>query len=101
MSIEYTPLQSLPGRGVPPELMAVERRIGGTRHNSPPWNGVAARPLRLMTVEMLVQGRPANESTAIAAANLAVDGAQPLKFNAYKVPLMRDLVKRAILSQRI
>ena len=26
----------------------------------------------------------------------AVEGAQPLKFNAYKVPLMRNLVKRAI-----
>ncbi len=59
-------------------------------------NGVAARPLRLHAVEMLVRGRPASESTAMAAANLAVDGAQPLKFNAYKVPLMRDLVKRAI-----
>jgi xanthine dehydrogenase YagS FAD-binding subunit len=59
-------------------------------------NGVAARPLRLHAVEMFAQGRPANEATAVLAANLAVDGAQPLKFNAYKVPLMRDLVKRAI-----
>jgi xanthine dehydrogenase YagS FAD-binding subunit len=59
-------------------------------------NGVAARPLRLQAVEMLAQGRPANEGTAVVAANLAVDGAQPLKFNAYKVPLMRNLVKRAI-----
>jgi xanthine dehydrogenase YagS FAD-binding subunit len=59
-------------------------------------NGVAARPLRLQAVEMLAQGRAANEATAVIAANLAVDGAQPLKFNAYKVPLMRNLVKRAI-----
>jgi xanthine dehydrogenase YagS FAD-binding subunit len=59
-------------------------------------NGVAARPLRLQAVEMLAQGRAANEATAMIAANLAVDGAQPLKFNAYKVPLMRNLVKRAI-----
>jgi len=59
-------------------------------------NGVAARPLRLLAVEAIVQGRPRNESTAVVAANLAIDGAQPLRFNAYKVPLMRNLVKRAI-----
>ena len=59
-------------------------------------NGVAARPLRLEAVEDLVRGRPRNEATAMVASNLAIDGAQPLKFNAYKVPLMRNLVKRAI-----
>jgi xanthine dehydrogenase YagS FAD-binding subunit len=59
-------------------------------------NGVAARPLRLEAVEDIVRGRPRNEATALAAANLAIEGAQPLKFNAYKVPLMRNLVKRAI-----
>jgi len=59
-------------------------------------NGVAARPLRLEAVEEIVRGKPRNEATAVIAANLAVEGAQPLKFNAYKVPLMRNLVKRAI-----
>ena len=58
--------------------------------------GVAARPLRLEAVEDLVRGRPRNEATASAAGTLAVEGAQPLRFNAYKVPLMRNLVKRAI-----
>ncbi len=59
-------------------------------------NGVSARPLRLQAVETLVRGRAADEMTAVAAGNLAIDGAQPLTFNAYKVPLMRNLVKRAI-----
>src|SRR5687767_97842 len=59
-------------------------------------NGVAARPLRLQAVEAAVRGRPRNEATAVVAANLAIEGAQPLAFNAYKVPLMRNLVKRAI-----
>ena len=59
-------------------------------------NGVAARPLRLQAVEALVSGRPANEATAVVASNLAIEGARPLRFNAYKVPLMRNLVKRAI-----
>jgi len=59
-------------------------------------NGVAARPVRLATVEQYVKGKPRNEATAAAAGDLAVEGAQPLRFNAYKVPLMRNLVKRAI-----
>ena len=59
-------------------------------------NGVAARPLRLRAVEDLVAGKPRNEATAVVAGNLAIEGAQPLTFNAYKVPLMRNLVKRAI-----
>ena len=58
--------------------------------------GVSARPLRLSAVEDLVRGRPRNEATADAAGELAIEGAQPLGFNAYKVPLMRNLVKRAI-----
>jgi xanthine dehydrogenase YagS FAD-binding subunit len=59
-------------------------------------NGVAARPLRLTAVEQAIAGRPRNESTAAMAGNLAIEGAQPLNHNAYKVPLMRNLVKRAI-----
>ena len=59
-------------------------------------NGVAARPMRLARVEQYVKGKPRNESTAAAAGDMAVEGAQPLRFNAYKVPLMRNLVKRAI-----
>jgi xanthine dehydrogenase YagS FAD-binding subunit len=59
-------------------------------------NGVAARPMRLVAVEQSVKGKPRNEATADAAGQMAVEGAQPLRFNAYKVPLMRNLVKRAI-----
>jgi len=64
-------------------------------------NGVAARPLRLRAVEEAVRGKPRNEETAKAAAELAIEGAQPLKFNAYKVPLMRNLVKRAIRGTEV
>jgi xanthine dehydrogenase YagS FAD-binding subunit len=59
-------------------------------------NGVAARPMRLAAVEQAVAGRPANEATAATAGSMAIGGAQPLNHNAYKVPLMRNLVKRAI-----
>ena len=59
-------------------------------------NGAAARPLRLKTVEDAVRGKPPNAATGEMAGKLAVEGAVPLQFNAYKIPLMRNLVKRAI-----
>jgi len=59
-------------------------------------NGAAARPLRLKAVEDLVRGKPATASTGEMAGQKAVHGAIPLQFNAYKIPLMRNLVKRAI-----
>jgi xanthine dehydrogenase YagS FAD-binding subunit len=59
-------------------------------------NGAAARPLRLTAVEDAVRSKPANASTGAMAGKLAVQGAVALQFNAYKIPLMRNLVKRAI-----
>jgi xanthine dehydrogenase YagS FAD-binding subunit len=59
-------------------------------------NGAAARPLRLKKVEDAVRGKPRNATTGEMAGKLAIQGAIPLQFNAYKIPLMRNLVKRAI-----
>jgi xanthine dehydrogenase YagS FAD-binding subunit len=59
-------------------------------------NGAAARPLRLRAVEDAVRGQPSNAATGEMAGRLAVRGAIPLQFNAYKIPLMRNIVKRAI-----
>jgi xanthine dehydrogenase YagS FAD-binding subunit len=59
-------------------------------------NAVAAKPRRLRNVEAAIIGKPRNEDTAKMAGDMAVQGAQTLRHNAYKVPLMRNLVKRAI-----
>ncbi len=59
-------------------------------------NGVAAHPLRLTAVEDAVRGKPRNVATGEMAGKLAIEGAEPLRYNGYKVPLMRNLVKRAI-----
>jgi xanthine dehydrogenase YagS FAD-binding subunit len=59
-------------------------------------NGAAARPLRLKVVEDAVRGKPPSAETGEMAGKIAVRGAVPLQFNAYKIPLMRNLVKRAI-----
>jgi len=59
-------------------------------------NAAAARPLRLHAVEAAVVGKPRTEQTAELAGQIAVQGAQSLRYNGYKIPLMRNLVKRAI-----
>ena len=59
-------------------------------------NAVAARPMRLKAVEDAVAGKPRNEEMAVLAGELAVQGARPLAHNGYKIPLLRNLVKRAI-----
>jgi xanthine dehydrogenase YagS FAD-binding subunit len=61
-------------------------------------NAAAARPLRLKAVEDAVRGKPRNAATGEMAGKLAVQGAVPLQFNTYKIPLMRNLVKRAIVG---
>src|SRR5882724_6305693 len=55
-------------------------------------NGAAARPLRLKAVEEAVRGKAPDSATGEMAGKLAIACAVPLRFNAYKVPLMRNLV---------
>lgn len=59
-------------------------------------SAVSPRPMRLKAVEDAVKGKPATPETGEMAGKLAVQGAVPLQFNAYKIPLMRNLVKRAV-----
>jgi xanthine dehydrogenase YagS FAD-binding subunit len=53
-------------------------------------------PRRLTGVERLLRGARRERSTEDRAAALASAGARPLNYNHYKVPLMENLVKRAI-----
>lgn len=62
-------------------------------------NGVAAQPYRLNAVEAAIKGKPRDKATADMAADIAVQGAAPLRHNAYKIPLVKALVKRAIRGE--
>ncbi|WP_428101327.1 FAD binding domain-containing protein [Candidatus Rariloculus sp.] len=53
-------------------------------------------PRRLTVVEQAVAGQPKNEATATLAGQTAVRGATPLNFNHFKIPLLQNLVTRAI-----
>ncbi len=62
-------------------------------------NGVSAEPMRLDAVEAAIRGKARDKATADMAADLAVQGAVPLRHNAYKIPLVKALVKRAIRGE--
>jgi xanthine dehydrogenase YagS FAD-binding subunit len=62
-------------------------------------NAVAAHPMRLRNVEAALAGKMQTEETASMAGEMAVQGAQPLAHNGYKIPLMRNLVKRAVRAE--
>jgi len=53
-------------------------------------------PRRLTTVENAIRGQQRSEELGERAGELAVEGARPLNYNHFKVPLMANLVKRAI-----
>jgi xanthine dehydrogenase YagS FAD-binding subunit len=59
--------------------------------------GVAPIPWRSQAAERAITGKPVTVESAAAAGEAAVEGAAPLSMNAYKVPLTRAVVKRALL----
>jgi len=58
--------------------------------------GVECVPKRLTVVEEVVRGSARDSETATLAGQSAVRGATPLNFNHFKIPLMENLVMRAI-----
>ena len=60
--------------------------------------GVSCRPHRLRVIEDALRGESLSPETAEKLAPLAVRGARPLNCNQFKVPLMQNLVRRALRS---
>jgi xanthine dehydrogenase YagS FAD-binding subunit len=61
-------------------------------------NGVAPYPVRLDAVERMVNGETSTVALQDAAGDLAIQGARALRHNDYKIPMMRNLVRRAVRS---
>jgi xanthine dehydrogenase YagS FAD-binding subunit len=53
-------------------------------------------PRRLTAVEQVAAGQPKTADTAALAGRSAVNGATPRNFNHFKIPLLQNLVTRAI-----
>ncbi|MGH8496190.1 MAG: FAD binding domain-containing protein [Gammaproteobacteria bacterium] len=60
--------------------------------------GIATVPWRSREAERVVEGRPLDEKTAAEAADAAFAGARTRKHNAYKLPLGKHTLVRALLS---
>jgi xanthine dehydrogenase YagS FAD-binding subunit len=58
--------------------------------------GVACTPRVIAVVEEVVKGGKQDEETAALAGSSATHGARPVTYNQFKVPMMANLVKRAI-----
>jgi xanthine dehydrogenase YagS FAD-binding subunit len=57
--------------------------------------GVANKPWRLLKTEELLRGRELTPELINSAAESAVEGAQPLAHNHYKIALVKGIVKEA------
>lgn len=60
--------------------------------------GVATTPWHAPAAEAALRGRPATEAAFREAADAAVDGARPLRDNAFKIDLVRRVLVRALTS---
>jgi xanthine dehydrogenase YagS FAD-binding subunit len=60
--------------------------------------GVAPIPWRLPKVEALLAGQRITPELAAQAGELALEGANPLAKNRYKIPLTKAVVRRTLLG---
>jgi xanthine dehydrogenase YagS FAD-binding subunit len=60
--------------------------------------GVAPIPWRAPKAEKLLIGKRLDEAAAQQAADIALEGARPMKDNVYKVGMAKSLIQRALLA---
>ena len=60
--------------------------------------GVAHKPWRATKAEEALRDEPANEANFRAAADIELEGAEPLGDNAFKVPLARNIIARTLVE---
>src|ERR1700758_4710708 len=58
--------------------------------------GVSCTPRLIKVAEDIVKGSPQSEETAELAGKTATHGARPVNYNQFKIPLMANLVTRAV-----
>ncbi len=69
---------------------------GGIADSRVVLGAAACVPWRLRAVEAALAGRPRNAETADAVATLETARATTLNYNGYKLPLMENLIRRAV-----
>jgi xanthine dehydrogenase YagS FAD-binding subunit len=75
---------------------ALQMRDGAVSEVRLAFGGVAHRPWRASVAEAALRGRPASEPAFVAALDAELERAQPLRQNAYKLPMLRRVAVRAL-----
>jgi xanthine dehydrogenase YagS FAD-binding subunit len=79
--------------------VVLERGADGRCQNVAIVLGAAAPvPWRAQTAEAALTGKAIDAAAAHTAAEAAISGAEPLRRNAYKLPILAALVRRAVLA---
>ena len=76
----------------------VESSGGTARSARVVLGGVAPTPWRAPKAEEFLRGKKIDDATAQKAGEIALEGAQPLKDNVYKIGLAKSLIQRALLA---
>jgi xanthine dehydrogenase YagS FAD-binding subunit len=81
---------------------AVKTDAGGTVTSSRiAVGGVAATPRRCGVAEQTIKGQKVDQNLAELAGKSETRGAHPLNYNAFKIPLMANLVMRAVRDAQV
>ncbi len=75
---------------------AVDVKNGKIQQGRFALGGVAHKPWRSLEAEAFLQGKAADASTFEKAAEIALQGAKPLKHNAFKVNMAKRAIRRAL-----
>ncbi|MDZ7371716.1 MAG: xanthine dehydrogenase family protein subunit M [candidate division KSB1 bacterium] len=80
--------------------VAAAGRVEGDRLFEPRivLGGVAPKPWRALKTEAMLSGQAISEELLLEAAKAELAQAAPLDKNEYKVPLVRNLIKRAVME---
>jgi xanthine dehydrogenase YagS FAD-binding subunit len=76
----------------------IEANYGVCHELSMALGGVASTPIRATRAEQTIMSKSINEDTAHSAAIAAVADARPLSKNAYKIEIVKSLVKKVLLA---
>jgi Aldehyde oxidase and xanthine dehydrogenase, a/b hammerhead domain/CO dehydrogenase flavoprotein C-terminal domain len=80
--------------------LAMVVRDGKVEHARVVFSGVAPVPWRAREVETYLMGKPLTEETAAKAADIAVQKAEPMEQNGYKVPLLMAVVEEELMKYK-
>ena len=61
------------------------------------FGAVAPIPLRIPSVEAYLEGKPISDETAEAAGDIAVKAVNPLSKNAFKVQVVKALLRKMLM----